>query len=82
MVNAALEGKLNDAEFVTENAFGLSIPKSCPGVPAELLDPRNAWADKAAYDATAKQLAAKFEANFKKFDAPDAVKAAGPKAGN
>jgi len=82
MVNAALEGKLDNAEFVTENAFGLSIPKSCPGVPAELLDPRNAWADKAAYDATAKQLAAKFEANFKKFDAPDAVKAAGPKAGN
>jgi phosphoenolpyruvate carboxykinase (ATP) len=80
-VNAALEGKLDNAEFVIESAFGLSIPKSCPGVPAELLDPRNAWADKAAYDSTAKHLAAKFEENFKKFDAPDAVKAAGPKAG-
>jgi phosphoenolpyruvate carboxykinase (ATP) len=51
-------------EFVTEPAFGLSIPVSCPDVPAEILNPRNAWADKAAYDRTAADLAARFEANF------------------
>ena len=79
MVNAAIEGELDDAEFVTESAFGLSIPTSCPGVPAELLDPRNSWADKQSYDKTAAVLASKFEENFKKFDAPAAVKNAGPR---
>jgi phosphoenolpyruvate carboxykinase (ATP) len=81
MVNAAIDGKLDDVEYVREPAFGLSIPTSCPGVPSDLLNPRNSWSDKAAYDKTAAQLAAKFEENFKKFDAPEDVKAAGPKAG-
>jgi len=81
MVNAAIDGKLDDVEYVREPAFGLSIPTSCPGVPSDLLNPRNSWSDKAAYDKTAAQLAAKFEENFKKFDAPENVKAAGPKAG-
>jgi phosphoenolpyruvate carboxykinase (ATP) len=79
MVNAAIEGKLDDAEFVTESAFGLSIPTACPGVPSELLNPRNAWADKQSYDKTAALLAQKFEENFKKFDAPETVKNAGPR---
>jgi phosphoenolpyruvate carboxykinase (ATP) len=80
MVNAALEGKLANVEYVTEPIFGLSIPTSCPGVPADLLNPRNAWKDKAAYDKAAENLATKFIENFKKFDAPAEVKAAGPKA--
>jgi phosphoenolpyruvate carboxykinase (ATP) len=80
MVHAALDGRLAQADFVTEEAFGLSIPTTCPDVPAELLNPRNAWADKAAYDAQAKLLASKFVENFKKFDAPDAVRQAGPRA--
>jgi phosphoenolpyruvate carboxykinase (ATP) len=80
IVNAALDGSLAKAEFVREAAFGLSIPTSCPGVPSELLSPRNAWADKAAYDKQAAMLSAKFEENFAKFDAPAEVKAAGPKA--
>jgi len=79
MVHAALDGRLAGAEFVTEDAFGLSIPTNCPDVPGELLNPRNAWADKDAYDHQARLLASKFEENFRKFDAPDEVRAAGPR---
>ena len=79
IVHAALDGRLAKAEFVTEDAFGLSIPTSCPDVPSELLRPRNAWADKDAYDKQARSLATKFEENFRKFDAPEHVRAAGPK---
>ncbi len=79
IVHAALDGRLAQAEFTTEPAFGLSIPATCPGVPSELLNPRNAWADKAAYDAQARLLASKFQENFKKFDVPDAVRQAGPR---
>jgi phosphoenolpyruvate carboxykinase (ATP) len=78
MVNAALDGRLSNVEFVTEPAFGLSIPLSCPDVPAELLNPRNAWKDPRAYDAQAAMLAEKFEKNFAKFEAPAGVRAAGP----
>jgi phosphoenolpyruvate carboxykinase (ATP) len=80
MVHAALDGRLAKAEYVMEDAFGLVIPTSCPDVPGELLNPRNAWSDKHAYDAQARLLAAKFEANFAKFDAPENVRAAGPRA--
>ena len=78
LVHAALNGQLNDVEFSTEPAFGLSIPVSCPGVPSEVLNPRNAWADKNAYDRTAADLAAQFEANFKQFNASAEICAAGP----
>ncbi len=78
MVRAAIDGRLDQAEFVAEPAFGLSIPKACPEVPAELLAPRNAWADKAAYDQKAAHLAELFAKNFEKFDAPASVRAAGP----
>ncbi|MGI8769975.1 MAG: phosphoenolpyruvate carboxykinase (ATP) [Acidobacteriaceae bacterium] len=80
MVTAVLERGLDDAQFVTEGAFGLSIPTSCPGVPAQLLNPRNAWADKDAYDRQARELAQKFEDNFSKFDVPAEVRNAGPHA--
>jgi phosphoenolpyruvate carboxykinase (ATP) len=79
IVNAALDGRLTKVEYVTEEAFGLSIPTSCPEVPGELLHPRNAWADKKKYDAQARLLAEKFEENFRKFDAPENIRAAGPK---
>jgi phosphoenolpyruvate carboxykinase (ATP) len=78
LVSAALNGQLDDVEFVTESAFGLSIPVACPGVPAEILNPRNAWTDKAAYDRQATDLAARFEANFQQFDASDEIRGAGP----
>jgi phosphoenolpyruvate carboxykinase (ATP) len=79
LVDAAIEGRLDNVEFVTEPAFGLSIPVSCPDVPAEILNPRNCWSDKAAYDLQAADLAARFEANFEKFDASEAICAAGPR---
>lgn len=80
LVNAALDGRLHNVEFVTESAFGLSIPTSCPDVPGEILNPRNVWADKAAYDKQAADLAARFAANFTQFDAPENIRNAGPKA--
>ena len=60
-------------------AFGMAIPESCPEVPAEVLDPRNTWADKGAYDQTARDLSGRFEANFKQFEpyVGDEVVAAG-----
>jgi phosphoenolpyruvate carboxykinase (ATP) len=78
LVNAALDGLLDDVEFTTEPAFGLHIPSSCPGVPAEILNPRNVWADKIAYDVQAANLAARFQANFQQFDASEAICAAAP----
>jgi phosphoenolpyruvate carboxykinase (ATP) len=77
LVDAAIDGLLDHVEYVTEPAFGLHIPLSCPGIPSEILNPRNAWADKQAYDQTAADLAARFEANFQQFDASEAIRSAG-----
>ena len=78
LLRAALDGSLAKVEFVKDPFFGLSIPKSVPGVPAEVLDPRAAWTDKAAYDAAARDLVARFVKNFERFAsvADDQVKAA------
>ena len=78
MVNSAIEGALNHVEFETDPAFGLTVPKSVPGVPAEFLRARDAWKDKAAYDKAAADLAARFAKIFEKFDVPASVRAAGP----
>jgi phosphoenolpyruvate carboxykinase (ATP) len=67
MVNCALDGSLRDATFEAEPFFGLALPAAVPGVPANVLNPRNAWADGAAYDAQAKKLAGLFYENFKQF---------------
>ena len=67
LLNSALEGKLNDVKFKTDPVFGLRIPISCPGVPSEILSPRNTWKDKAAYDEKAKELAGMFKENFKQY---------------
>lgn len=79
MVNAAIEGKLKDVEFEKDPAFGLTVPKTVPGVPPEFLRARDAWKDKAAYDKSAAHLANEFAKNFEKFDVPENIKAAGPK---
>jgi phosphoenolpyruvate carboxykinase (ATP) len=79
MVNAAIDGRLASAQYETEPFFGLAIPTSVPDVPNEVLNPRNAWDDKAAYDAQAKKLAGLFAENFKKFEghaSPELLKAA------
>lgn len=81
MLHAALEGKLDQVEYVIDPVFNVAVPKSCPGVPDEILNPRGTWADVAAYDAQAKKVARMFADNFKQFEvgvAP-AVKASGPK---
>ena len=82
LLRAALDGSLAQAEFETEPFFGLSIPKNVPGVPAEVLNPRAAWADKAAYDRTAADLQSRFEKNFESFSGSvgEDVKAAAIKA--
>lgn len=79
MVTAILDGSLAGVEFETDPIFGLSIPKACPNVPEEVLNPRNTWADKAAYDETARKLAALFIENFKTYNGvDDDIIAAGP----
>jgi len=67
MVNAAIEGRLEDAPYERHPAFGVMVPKSVPGVPPEVLDPREQWQDKAAYDRAALDLNARFGENFKRF---------------
>ena len=80
-VTAALRGELDNVKFVKEPFFGLQIPTSCPGVPAEVLNPRDTWADKSAYDESAKKLVVAFSENFKKYEAKTsaAITNAGPK---
>jgi phosphoenolpyruvate carboxykinase (ATP) len=80
MVQAALSGELRTVETVTDSIFGLHIPVQCPGVPDKVLQPRNTWEDKDAYDAKAQQLAKNFKQNFTKFHAvSDHIKKAGPR---
>lgn len=79
MVRAALDGRLNAAPVVEDGAFGLLVPEACPDVPSEVLRPRGAWSDVAAYDTTATELRGRFESNFKPFEAfvDESVTAAG-----
>jgi phosphoenolpyruvate carboxykinase (ATP) len=81
MINAALDGKLDVVAYEEEPVFGLAIPKSVPGVPDEVLQPRGTWADPAAYDAQVAKLAKMFADNFKQFarEVSDDVRAAGPR---
>jgi len=66
MVHAALSGDLRDAVYDVDETFHVSIPRSCPGVPTDVLRPRNAWKDPSAYDARAVRLAGEFAAHFAK----------------
>ncbi len=81
MVTAALSGALDSAAMRTDPVFGLDVPKSCPEVPAEVLDPKSTWKDPKAYDKKAQHLAGLFRDNFKNFpQVEEKVRAAGPKA--
>ncbi len=82
MIRAILNGSLAEVETVADPIFGVNVPVSCPEVPNEVLQPRNTWADKDAYDHQAKDLARRFNENFKKYEAgvSEAVRAVAPKA--
>jgi phosphoenolpyruvate carboxykinase (ATP) len=83
MVNAALDGELDVHSFEQEKFFGLSIPTEVPGVPADVLNPKNTWKDKEAYDSSAESLGRKFHENFTTFasEVDKAVLEAGPLVG-
>jgi phosphoenolpyruvate carboxykinase (ATP) len=83
MIHAALDGQLNQVEYTVDPVFGVQVPTSCPGVPVEVLIPKNTWSDSQAYDPQARKLAGMFRDNFKEFEdrASDEIKAAGPRAG-
>ena len=82
MVSAALSGELNDVEYELDPIFNVNIPKTCPNVPSEILNPRGLWKDEKAYEEQAHKLAKKFVDNFaKKYpDMPENIVNAGPKA--
>ncbi len=67
LLNAALDGSINNAEFRKDPNFGFEVPVAVPGVDNKLLDPRGAWADAEAYDRTAHELVRKFVENFQQF---------------
>lgn len=69
LLNAAVEGDLDNVKFEADPAFGLSVPTECPGADSKLLFPRNTWDDKDAYDEKARDLRGLFEDNFKKYEA-------------
>jgi phosphoenolpyruvate carboxykinase (ATP) len=80
IVSDVLEGKLATVQYRHDPLFNLDIPVNCCKAPRDFLNPRDTWADKAAYDVAARKLALMFVENFKKFrDAPPEVVAAGPK---
>ncbi len=66
MVNAALSGDLENVEFYEDEMFHVSVPKTCTGVPDQMLTPKNTWDDKNAYEETAKKLAKQFSDAFDK----------------
>ncbi len=67
LLNAALDGSLAKVEFRTDPNFGFQVPVAVPGVDSKILNPRDTWADKAAYDAQAAKLVGMFIKNFEKF---------------
>jgi phosphoenolpyruvate carboxykinase (ATP) len=81
MVNAVLDGKLDDVPMRKDPIFGVEIPTQVPGVPEEILFPRDTWKDQSSYDAQALKLAGMFRENFKKYadEVSAAILAAAPK---
>ena len=75
ILDAIFDGSLATAECETMPLFGIDIPKAVSNVDSTILDPRNTWSDKAAYDAAARKLAKMFVDNFKTFTDLPQVKA-------
>ena len=82
MLTAALSGRLDDVGYSTDPIFGVSIPETCPDVPAQVLNPAGMWKDQKEYETTARDLANRFDENFRQYadQASKGVIAAGPKA--
>ncbi len=82
IIDAIHAGTLSQVPTLVDERWNLEIPLSCPGVPSELLRPRDTWANADAYDRTAAQLASLFRENFAKYaeGAPDPLKESGPRA--
>lgn len=80
LLNAALDGELDDVEYVTDPIFGFDYPRTCSDIPDDVLDPSSSWADHDAYMKRYRGLASRFVDNFKKFSdhVPPEVQAAGP----
>jgi phosphoenolpyruvate carboxykinase (ATP) len=79
MVTAALSGKLDEVDYRHDSVFNLDVPTACPDVPSDVLNPKNTWSDKDAYDVSAKKLAQMFVDNFKKFgNVSSEIESAGP----
>jgi phosphoenolpyruvate carboxykinase (ATP) len=81
LLNAALNGKLDNVKYKTDSVFGFEVPMECPDVPSDVLDPSSSWAEKREYDRRYKDLAMRFKQNFAKFEdqTPREVIEAGPK---
>jgi len=81
LLNAALNGKLNDVKYAKDPVFGFEVPTECPDVPSDVLNPSSSWGDKKEYDRRYKDLAMRFKENFGKFEdqTPEEVVKAGPK---
>ena len=80
MVNAALNGELDQVVYIQDPLFGFQVPTTCPEVPNKALQPRHAWQDAAVYDQQALKLASMFVDNFKQFEehVSETIRAAAP----
>ena len=81
LLAAALSGKLSTVDYYKDPIFGFEVPKSCPGIPENVLEPWSSWPSREEYDKRYKDLAARFQENFSKFTdhTPQQVIDAGPK---
>jgi phosphoenolpyruvate carboxykinase (ATP) len=84
LLNAALTGQLDQVEYYTDPVFGFEVPKTCPGVPENVLEPWSSWPSREEYDKRYRDLAQRFVENFKRFEneTPREVVEAGPRVQN
>jgi phosphoenolpyruvate carboxykinase (ATP) len=72
-IDSILNGSIEDATFRKDPVFGFDVPTSLPGIDSSVLDPKSTWADKDAFDETAKKLAQMYVDNFKKYEGKGSV---------